>query len=93
MAKTDNLPQITQQQVDELKAACQQCKAVFETTSDRSFAAAGAIDKQEIKAAISDGTFWQKIPQWILRYGPRIFSFIMELLEEYIPQPMNPPTK
>lgn len=83
-------PQLTQQQVDDLKAKCQQCKTILESASGGTFAAAGAIDEQEIRQAIGDGTFWTKLPQWILRYGPRVFAFLMELLESYIPQPSNP---
>lgn len=78
--------QLTQQQADDLKAKCQECKAVFESASGGGFAAA-AIDEQEIRQAIGDGTFWEKLPQWIIQYGPRIFAFLLEILEGFIPRP------
>lgn len=84
MPQTD--PQLSQQQVDDLRQKCQDCRDLLEASSGGGFAAAGAIDEQSVRAAIGDGTFWEKLPQWIVQYGPRIFAFILEILEGYIPR-------
>lgn len=77
--------QLTQSDVDALKAKCEECKAIFE--SAEGFAAAEPIDRQEVMAAIGDGTFWTKLPAWIVKYGPRMFAFALEILKDFIPQP------
>lgn len=76
-------PQLTQAQVDELKAKCQECKTILESAGCGT--ASGRVDAQQVVAAIGDGTIWQLI----LQYGPRIFDFLMEILERYT-QPTTP---